>query len=231
MSGVDTPPVVTQPFGSDAGGAYITLPIPIAPSTSGLASFEEGFPPATMTPIESGGIAPSGADMNGILYTLSAWCAMLQAGQWPEYDEDVATAISGYAVGAVVRDGLVTYTNAVDGNEDDPADDLSGWVSSVPVHAAVSLTGTQNNYALPGPSDLFLDVTTTGATTFNGFDAQRDGQRLIISNLGAFLLTIAALNGGSSAANQVRAPSDLAIIQNQTITLTYSEGAAKWLVA
>lgn len=233
MSGVDTPPVVYRPFGAEQDVPYITVPIPDdAPVTPGKASFQFGFPALTMTNPAAGGIPPSGADVNGILYTVSAWCAFLQAGQRSVYNVTVAAAIEGYSVGAVLAgDALYQYTNAVDGNEDDPEVDLSGWVRNVAVHEEITeVAGQYDNYVLPGPSDYILDFdTSAGNVDFSGFIAQRDGQKLYLNNTGPGLVQVLALNGGSTALRQVRIPSDLAIVENQTLTLMYSNGVGKWL--
>ncbi len=235
MSGVATPPIVTQPFGADAAPPYITLPIPVAaPVTPGLASYDTGFPPINMTNPTLGGIPPSGADMNGILYTLSAWCAFEQAGQIVQYSSDVVTALSGYAVGAVVRgvtNPLQFWVNAVDGNTNDPDSNSSGWVSSIPIYSSVApAAGTYNNVVLTSPSDLFLDVdTAAGNVTYTGFVAQRDGQKLTITNTGANLLQLSALTG-SSANNQIRAPGDIGVVQNQSISIQFFAGVNKWTV-
>lgn len=239
MSGVATPPVIVEPFAKNAAGANITNPIPVASQTGitpGRASYDDGFVPLNMTPKTSGGIPPFGSDMNGILFALSAWCAMLQAGQGAAWDTDAATAFAGYKVGAVLRgvtNPLQLWTNLLDGNTDDPDSDPTNWVSSIPLWVSTAPTaGAHNNFVLPTASDLALDIdTTAGAMDFSGFVAQRDGQRVTISNTGANLLTIDALSGSSSAANQVRAPADLGIVQNQSLTIQYSTGAGKWLVA
>lgn len=236
MSATITPPLVVEPWAATAAPPYITLPIPVAPPvTPGKASYDEGFPPANMTNPTLGGIPPSGADMNGILYTLSAFCAMLQAGQLCSFDTDAATAFGGYVVGAQLRgvtNPAQVWTNTLDGNTADPDVDPTNWVSSIPVWASTApAAGAHNDFVLPGPSDLVLDVdTTAGNMDFSGFVAQRDGQRVTISNTGANLLQALALSGLSAAANQVRAPTDLAIIQNQSLTIQYSQGAGKWLL-
>lgn len=232
MSGVATPPIITQPFGADAIAPYITNPIPVAaPVTPGLASYDTGFPPLNMTDPASGGVPPSGADMNGILYALSAWCAFVQAGQIVTWDTNVATALGGYAVGARVRSGVFTYTNTLDGNTANPTVDASGWWRDEPLYTtSAPAAGTYANVVLPGPSDYAMDVSTAaGGVNFSGFVAQRDGQKLFISNTGANLLQLLALTG-SAAGNQIRNATDLAAVQNQTITIQYSVGAGKWLL-
>ena len=39
--------------------------------TPGAASYNDGFPPLTRTPVAAGGVPPFGEDMNGILYAMS----------------------------------------------------------------------------------------------------------------------------------------------------------------
>jgi hypothetical protein len=68
----------------------------------GKASYETGFPPLTMTPIQAGGVAPFGQDVNGILFELSNAVRYLQAGMFYPFDADFAKAIGGYNAGAIV---------------------------------------------------------------------------------------------------------------------------------
>jgi hypothetical protein len=243
MSGVPAPqyPVV-RAFGNpavpavDPGGA--TLPIPVASQVGvlvGAASFEDGFPAATMVDPEAGGIPPYGQDMNGLAYMLSVYCALMQAGQIVPWNAAAAAAFAGYAVGAklasVAEVGLV-WTNNLDANADDPDLDPSNWIASRPLYITTApLTGQYDNVALPGPSDYVWDVDTTdGPVDFSGFIAQRDGQRIYLSATGANLLQVLALNGGSTGPRQVRNATDLALVQNQTLTIQYSAGAGKWLL-
>lgn len=240
MSGV-APPVyiITEPFGASAAvPADATLPIPVPSQVGvlvGAASFEDGFPPATRTDPEAGGVPPFGQDMNGILYMVSAYCAYMQAGGVIHFDAAAAAEFGGYAVGAVVQSTLnpnQLFTNVLDGNTNDPDTVGTGWVSSVPLYSlTVATAGAHNNVALPGPSDYVLDFdTTAGNADYSGFVAQRDGQRLYISNTGANLLTLQALNGGSTAPRQIRIPGDLALVQNQTATIQYSSALSRWLL-
>lgn len=48
--------------------------------TSGLASYQKGFPPITQRRPEDGGVAPDRMDFNGILYTLSQFPYFQQSG-------------------------------------------------------------------------------------------------------------------------------------------------------
>lgn len=67
-----------------------------------LASVEEGFPEVTLKPVDEGGIAPAGGDLNGMLNLLSQFYYFTQNGGVYTYNDDVATAIGGYPKGAVL---------------------------------------------------------------------------------------------------------------------------------
>lgn len=244
MSGQPTPPRIVEAFAKNAtactpaspvaGGK--TSPFPAAaPATPGAASLDTGFPASNMTDPLAGGIPPWGVDVNGILYLLSSWVAFLAAGQLPGYDATLQTAMTGYAQGAVLQqasDPTATWISSTAANVTDPDTGGAGWISSKPLYSSIVATsGAHNNVVLPGPSDYVLDFdTTAGAASYSGFVAQRDGQRLTISCTGANNLTLTAL-AGSTAGNQLRLPTDLSLVQNQTATIQYSAGAGKWVLA
>lgn len=239
MSGQPTPVKLVEAFAINAAPAYITKPFPVPSQipggNPGKASLNDGFTPLNMTPITGGGIPVSGADMNGICYLLSTTIAAVDAGQvFYPFDAVYAAAIGGYAVGATLQSVaslLQRWTNTLDGNTADPAADPSRWVSSVPLYATSAPTaGAHADNILPGPSDYVLDFNTAaGAVTLNGFVAQRDGQRLIISNTGANPLNIGALVG--TAANQVRMSFAVTLLQNDSITIQYNTTLARWVQA
>lgn len=238
MSGVVVPTnIIVKPFGAEADPEYIELPIPIedqTPTDPGAASFDTGFGPINMTDTAAGGIPPRGKDFNGILNMITAYCALLQAGQRAVWDVDAVVAFTGYAVGAevasVATPGRV-WVNLLDGNTNDPDADDTGWRSLDPLTASVAMSGAQNNVALPGASDYALDIdTTAGSCDISGFIAQRNGQILYISNTGANLLQILASSGLSNPDNRIRAATDLALVQNQTLTLQWFSGLDRWLL-
>lgn len=240
--GVPVPTPITEPFGSAAGVGFINNPIPVPSQigiVAGAASFTDGFPPQNFVPTEDGGTPPSGADFNGLLYMITAYCAMLQAGQYVAYDADTSTAITGYAEGAVlmsVADPLAYWTAAAGGQTVDPDSELptgsTGWLSSKALFESfLPSAGTVNDFNPSGPSDYFMDFdTTAGNLTITGFVPLRDGQTLYISNIGANTLTLAALNAGSAATHRIRAIGDFAIAQNGTLTIKYSTEIGKWLL-
>lgn len=238
MSGVANPqyPIV-EPFGAQAAPETIQLPIPIPDQTliePGAAAFSTGFGPLNMTDLAAGGIPPRGRDMNGILNMITAYCAMLQAGQRVPFNADAVVFFEGYAIGAQIASTATpgrVWENLLDGNANDPDSDDTGWRSLDPLTASVAMTGAQNNVALPGASDYALDIdTTAGDCDISGFVAQRNGQKLYVSNTGANLLQLLASSGLSDPDNRIRAATDLALVQNQTLTIQWFSGLDKWML-
>lgn len=238
MTAPAKPAIIVEPFAKNAGVGFITNPVPV-PTQSGvgnnIASFDDGFPVGTFLTTEAGGKPPQGADFNGILYMITAYLAYFQSGQVLQYDAAAQTAFGGYPIGAVLQktgDQNAYWISQVAANVTDPDTGGAGWLSTVPLyHDDTTLLGAENNYVLPGYSDYTLDIdTTAGNVNITGFLAQRHNQTLYISNIGVNALTINALNGGSLAANQLRAVGDFVLGQYATLTIRYSSGAGKWLV-
>lgn len=128
------PPEVVEPFGASAGAGFIQNPIPVASQigiTPGAASYTDGFPPQCFQDTTAGGTPPRGKDFNGILYTLSAAVAALNAGQLYPYSATLQTAISGYALGAVLAkaDGSGFWISTTAANVTDPDTAGAGWLS------------------------------------------------------------------------------------------------------
>lgn len=103
--------------------------VPITGDTSGgRASYDVGFPPVTRIPIVAGGIPPFGTDFNGVLYDLSQAIQYVQSGVSFPFNQDFATAIGGYEVGAIVSDAsdkTLLWVNGTANNTAFP----SGWTS------------------------------------------------------------------------------------------------------
>lgn len=94
------PPRIPRPFAEEGKRANI----PDVTEKEGRASWGEGFPKVTATPLSKGGIPPKRADFNGVLYALSqAICWLQQGGVWT-YDAHI-----DYEVGNVVFDGGWLY--------------------------------------------------------------------------------------------------------------------------
>lgn len=119
------------------------LPIPFAnsgdkqniPDTSqvgivdGRASYPDGFPALTRTPISAGGVPPFGTDMNGILFEISSTARWSAAGGTYKFDSSFSTAIGGYPKGAILGnsggDGL--WINLIENNTSNPDAAGPGW--------------------------------------------------------------------------------------------------------
>lgn len=247
MSGVPNPPSVIVPFAADAPDpAFITLPIPIDSQIGvlpGAASFTDGFPPLTMPAAgDPTYVPPFGQDMNGILYTLSAFCAMLQAGQLCVWNDEAQYAWGGYSLGALLRkvDGTGFWFNAVEGNETDPDAGGAGWIGWSPAGVSIGYVlavlpaGTSHDYDAGGAftqSINALDLNPTGGdATVDGFIVGADGQRVLITNVNASNAVNLPVLTGSTATKQMRGlPGGVTLLQNMSITIQYSAGVGKWL--
>ena len=115
------PKLLSKPWASD--GLKNNIP---AERNGGLAqeaaTYTEGFPSITMTPISVGGKPPSGKDMNGVLYEISAHTVWQNQGGRYRFDQAFCDAIGGYPKGAVlISDTLDTeYISLVDANTHNP---------------------------------------------------------------------------------------------------------------
>jgi len=91
-------------------------------------------------------------------------------------------------------------------------------------------TGTYTDNALPGLYDYAIDYdTTTGDIELDGWVAQRDGQIVTHSNIGANLLKIGVNLG--AAANRLRANAGpLVVLQNDSLTMQYIAAISRWIV-
>ena len=123
------PKLLVTPFADE--GLKNSIPVSAEPDAlANTASYKKGFPQATMTPVELGGMPPSGKDMNGILHELSAHIAYLNKGGNYTFDADFAELIGGYSIGSVVQsdDGQTSYVSQVNGNKTNPNNgNASGW--------------------------------------------------------------------------------------------------------
>ena len=115
------PKLLSKPWASD--GLKNNIP---SERNGGLAqeaaTYAEGFPSITMTPISVGGKPPSGKDMNGVLYEISAHTVWQNQGGRYRFDRTFCDAIGGYPKGSVlINDTLDTeYISLVDANTHNP---------------------------------------------------------------------------------------------------------------
>ena len=172
MQLTNTPAKLVLPFAN--AGAKNTIPTASQIGiTAGAASLVDGFPPLTRTPIAAGGVPPSGLDMNGILYELSAILRWANAGGGYAYDAAFATDsnVGGYPKGARIMrsDGLGYWFNTVENNTTDPEDAGSaaaGWVPDF-TNGVTAVTMTSANVTLTPLQYGKPIIVITGTLTAN----------------------------------------------------------------
>jgi len=165
--GASTPNIIITPFGTDASGITVPIPVPSQlPGNPGRASFDDGFPADTTG---SGGLAPRWEDFQGILYMLSAYCQALTGGQFWPYNSTWESANGGYALGAVVAmaNGTGLWINTSAGNSNNPDTTGGGWT---PLYGSgtTALTGlTGGTVTLTPVQAACAYITLSGTLTSN----------------------------------------------------------------
>lgn len=157
----NTPGKLLLPFAADGTKNAIPVASQIG-IVAGKASLADGFPPLTRTPLSAGGVPPSGLDMNGILYEMSAVIRWANAGGGYAYDATFATDtnVGGYPKGARVMrsDGTGYWFNTVENNTTNPeaaGAAAAGWVPdyqngvSAVTMTNANVTLTANQYGKP----------------------------------------------------------------------------------
>lgn len=203
MPGAAYPPRLLEPIASDAGGSFITNPMPDAPTGTNAASVQGGFPPVTMQPELSGGKPPLGQDMNGFLFLVSSHSFYVQCGQTYLYDATLAAFIGGYAVGTILgmTDGTGLWLNVTAGNMTNPDTGGAGWVP-IAAYGNSTVTGlTGGTVALTAAEAKYGVIVLSGTLTSNlrvNFP-QTDQEWLVINNTtGAFTTTCQTAAAGST---------------------------------
>lgn len=129
--GAPYPQTLPEAFAMAAPGPRRNI-IPDITGDPQRASWSQGFPAQTMTPVSAGGKPMLGPDMNGILYMMSSHAYYAQTGQPYRWNVDVLSALgTGYAAGTILgsTDQQTLWYNAVDGNTTDPdSGGSAGWV-------------------------------------------------------------------------------------------------------
>lgn len=233
--GTPAPPSVVEAF--CANGTldvdYTVIPvatqIPVSPE---IASFTDGFPPATRTPRTQGGIPPRGTDMNGILRMATAHTAWLAAGNGYTFNQDVVDVAGGYRIGAVLRsasDPFLCFVNTVADNGNDPDSVITGWVpfTLVPLPTAIQTpstlaAGSQSLVTTPSVGFLELTGDAGGTSAILNITGGANGQILVVSNVGAPFITLLA-------SGNLRLPADITLIQNDSQSFRYNSTLAKWV--
>ncbi len=209
MQLTNTPAKLVLPFAN--AGAKNTIPTASQIGiTAGAASLVDGFPPLTRTPIAAGGVPPSGLDMNGILYELSAILRWANAGGGYAYDAAFATDsnVGGYPKGARVlrSDGLGYWFNTTDNNTTDPEGAgavAAGWVPDFTNGvAAVTMAGSNVTLTALQYGKPVIVITGTLTANLNLIFPNIVNEWTVINNTtGAFTITCKTAAGTGVVVN------------------------------
>lgn len=200
MSGVATPPLLLEPIASDAGSAFITNPMPDAPTGTNAASVQGGFPPITMQEELAGGKPPLGPDMNGLFYLVSSHTAFVQAGQPYLFNSTLATALGGYKLGTILgmSDESGVWLNILDGNTSNPDTGGAGWAPFYSYGQGIVNGLTNANVTLSATQYKKQFIVLNGALTGNVsiiFPALQERWLVINNCTGAFNVTARTAGG------------------------------------
>lgn len=140
------PTPVPFAFASSALPANVNT-LPNDPTGSFTASWKQGFPPVTMTPLASGGSPPVGADFNGVLRSISENAQWANAGGQPAFNSTLSTNMVGYPVGAVLllNDNVSQVVCTTAGNTNDPNVSATGWAPFGGARATAGMYSTATN--------------------------------------------------------------------------------------
>lgn len=203
--------------------------IPTDPTGTGKASFTEGFPTITMTPIASGGVPPEGKDFNGILYAITSHTAWVNAGGQYRFDSTLASAIAGYPQGAVLQNnaGDSTYRNALPNGSFTAS--ISGTTMTVSAVASGALAVGQTIYATgvtAGTTITALGTGSGGTGTYTVSASQTVSSRAMLSGNGTDFNSVPSsigsawiAYGGAAFATQVQ-------VQNNSLAFAAGGGSA-----
>ena len=213
MQLINAPDKLVLPFA--ASGAKNAIPVASQIGiVAGAASLTDGFPPLTRTPLAAGGVPPSGLDMNGIIYELSAILRWANAGAGYVYDGTFAadSNVGGYPKGARVlrSDGQGYWFNTTDNNTTDPEGAgavAAGWVPEFTNGvAAVTMTGSNVTLTALEYGKPIIVISGLLTANLNLIFPSIAGEWSVINNTtGAFTITCKTAAGTGVVVNSVQA--------------------------
>jgi len=217
------PAKIPTPFASSGGKN--TIP---ATAASPAASWQTGYPPATRTPIASGGTPPDGLDENGVLFAMSSWDQWFSMGGPIFWDSSFSTTIGGYPKGAMVQGTTpgIFYVNTTDNNTANPVSGGSNWVTLQSIIGTnLAMTGNPTAPTQPAGNNSTRVATTAYADASSaaaGAAAVTSANAFTSAALAAYL----PLSGGAITGT-VTAPTQ-AVNNNSTrlATTAYADRAA-----
>lgn len=201
------PNKIQLPFANS--GSKNTIPVASQIGiTAGAASYTDGFPPLTMTPIPSGGVPPSGQDFNGIFNAITAVQQWQSAGGIFKYDLAFSTAIGGYPNGAVLMStsNKTYWLNLADNNTTDPDSSGAANWTSLAAYGITNITGlAASNVTLTSIQYANRTIVLTGTLTANIqiiFPALQQRWTVINNTTGAFTVTCKTAAGSGAIVTQ-----------------------------
>lgn len=194
MQSSNAPVKLKLPFASSGGKNAIPNVSQIG-IVAGAASYPDGFPPLTRTPIVAGGVPPSGLDMNGVLFEMTAIARWLASGAGFAYDAAWAadSDVGGYPKGARVMrsDGVGYWLNTAENNTTDPETGGEGWVPDY-TYGIANVTMTSSNVTLTALEygKRVIAISGTLTANLNLIFPAIVGEWVVINNTtGAFTVT------------------------------------------
>lgn len=213
MQLINAPGKLVLPFAN--AGAKNSIPVDSQIGiVAGAASLTDGFPPLTRTPLAAGGVPPSGLDMNGVLYELSAILRWANAGAGYVYDGTFAadSNVDGYPKGARVlrSDGLGYWFNTTDNNTTDPEGAgavAAGWVPDFTNGvAAVTMTGSNVTLTALQYGKPIIVISGLLTANLNLIFPSIAGEWTVINNTtGAYSITCKTAAGTGVVVNSAQA--------------------------
>lgn len=208
---ITAPTKLTVSFATS--GDKNTIPVASQISIAGnAASYTDGFPPLTMTPIATGGIPPAGKDMNGILFALSDAIRYQQAGGTFVFDQVFATAVGGYPLGSIVQSADFSgfWISTTANNTANPETFGANWMP-LKQEGVAAVTGLASaNVTLTAPQagkDVIILTGTLTASINLIFPTWVKNYTVINNTTGSYIITAKTAGGNgvalSSSANSI----------------------------
>lgn len=114
------PDLILVPFAANAPAANVdAIPVSLGPSDPPqAASWSQGFPQVTMTPLAAGGIPPRGQSFNGLFQDITEHLVFIGGGGQYKWTQAYVTAKGGYSKGDVIQsnDGTFSCVSLTDNN-------------------------------------------------------------------------------------------------------------------
>lgn len=171
--------------------------------TAGRASYTDGFPPLTRTPLAAGGVPPFGTDFNGVLNDITAALRWSQSGSGYPFNASFNTAIGGFPKGAKIPNSTLDgyWLNTVDNNTANPevtGAATTGWVpsSNYGITSITGLSGSSVTLTTLQAAKETIILSGTLTSNINLTVPAWIKQWKVVNNCtGAFSVTVKTPNG------------------------------------